>query len=363
MSMLRTRDQGQGRKPQTVSGFESRLLRILYGILQQSAPEQAVSLVMERTSRPAALSRACVDLVRDALAKGCATFLARAGGWRRERFLHDGQSRDGRLWERWKPAELGLSFSRNALEFLVWITANRPGDQKPTLDLPASDLTLADKLLLFLTYDMLRDSDAAGPLRAAPAVATDGLIALACTDDFAGDVVEPDFEPWLNGVGAAILEALQPLLRDRWVAMERHKIQVGDWTALRDLGLAQDRVLSSFADAAEKANRPDLLRFILKAAAAVLPPGVTTESFIGGLQGTGPARLAERLEVHRLALTVPRHLERLQRWQRKARGVGYLDDDYALNQLWKSDWEQIGGDELAARAAALIRQIEPLSVK
>ena len=84
---------------------------------------------------------------------------------------------------------------------------------------------------------------------------------------------------------------------------------------------------------------------------AVLPPGVTPESFIGGLQGTGPARLAERLEVHRLALTLPRHLERLQRWQRKARGIGYLDDDYALNQVWKSDWEQIGGDDLAARAA------------
>ena len=37
MSMLGTRDEGRGTKPQTVSGFESRLLRILYGILQQSA--------------------------------------------------------------------------------------------------------------------------------------------------------------------------------------------------------------------------------------------------------------------------------------------------------------------------------------
>ena len=98
--------------------------------------------------------------------------------------------------------------------------------------MPASGLTLADKLLLFLTYDMLRDSDAAGPLRALPAVATDGLIALACTDDFAGDLGQPEFEPWLNGVGAAILEALQPLLRERWVAMERRKIQIGDWMAL-----------------------------------------------------------------------------------------------------------------------------------
>jgi hypothetical protein len=31
--------------------------------------------------------------------------------------------------------------------------------------------------------------------------------------------------------------------------------------------------------------------------------------------------------------------------------------------LWKADWERLGGDELAARAAALVRQVEPLTVQ
>jgi FtsH ternary system domain X6 len=358
--LQRTRDKGQGTSAKVVTAFEGRLLRILHAVLRNAPPDQAQPLVFDRVARPVTLSRTCVELVADSLAKGCMNFLVRAGGWRRERFLRAGQPRDGRLWERWQPKELGLAFSRHALEFLIWITAHRPGDQKPPLALPAANLTPADRLLVFLTYDILRDTEAAQALRALPAVAQDGLIALACIEDFAGTKAEPDFVPWMSGLGAAMLEALQPLLCERWIAVERHKVQIGDWAALRDLGLVQERVLTAVTEAAETAGRPDLVRFVLKAAAAILPPGVTPDAFVGGLQGTGPPRLADRIEVHRRALALPRHLERLRGWEQKARGVGYLDDGYAASQVWKSDWEQVGGDELAGRAAALVRQVEPL---
>jgi hypothetical protein len=346
--------------PRVVTAFEGRLLRILHAVLRHAPADQAVPLVLERVPRPQGLSRACVELVADSLAKGCMTFLARAGGWRRERFLRDGQPRDGRLWERWEPADLGLRFSRHALDFLVWITAHRPGDQKPPLDLPVEELTPADRLLVFLAYDLLRDTEAAAPLRVVPAIGRDGLIRLACVEDFAGSAADPDFGPWLAGPGAAMLEALQPLLCDRWVAVERRKVQVGDWAAMRELGSAQERALAAFTDAAEAAGRPDLVRFLLRAAAAVLPGGVTADAFVGGLQGTGPPRLADRIEVHRRALALPRHLVRLQQWERRARGVGFLDEGYAASQVWKGDWERHGGDELAGRALVLVRQVEPL---
>src|SRR5207237_3570988 len=135
---LMTRDR-------VVSAFEGRLLRILHAVLRQAPADQALPLVFDRVPRPATLSRGCVELVADSLAKGCMTFLVRAGGWRRERFLRDGKPRAGRLWERWDPADLGLKFSRHALEFLIWITAHRPGDQKPPLELPAAELTPADR--------------------------------------------------------------------------------------------------------------------------------------------------------------------------------------------------------------------------
>jgi hypothetical protein len=322
-------------------------------------------LVLERTHRPPLLSAACAELIGDSLAKGCLLFLARAGGWRRERFLRDGKPRDGRLWERSAPAELALVFSRHTAEFLIWITANRPGEAKPPLELPDAELTPADRLLLFLAYDALRDSEAGPPFRARPAFAGHGLIRLAFPDDFAGAPEHPvaDFAPWTTGPGAAMLEALQPWFEARWAQMERRKPQVGDWATLRELGLAQERVLTAFTAAAEAADRPDLVRFVLRAAAAVMPEGVTPAAFFGGLQGPGPPRLSDRLDVHRRALALLSHLGRLEKWQRRAHGVGYLDEGYAASQLWKADWERLHGDELTARAAALAQQLEPLTVQ
>src|SRR5213596_3006476 len=56
---------------------------------------------------------------------------------RRYRFLRNGQPRDGRLWDRSSPEDLALAFSRHALEFLIWITAQKPGDNEPPISVPA----------------------------------------------------------------------------------------------------------------------------------------------------------------------------------------------------------------------------------
>src|SRR5437763_10314943 len=99
--MQGTKDKGQGTRAKVVSAFEARLLRILHAVLRHAPADSALPLVLDRVPRPPSLSRTCVELVADSLAKGCITFLARAGGWRRERFLRDGHPREGRLWERW----------------------------------------------------------------------------------------------------------------------------------------------------------------------------------------------------------------------------------------------------------------------
>src|SRR5262249_6429308 len=91
--------------PRVVSPFEGKLLRVLHCFLGQVPLEQALPVVAEQAPRPPALSRACVELVQESLAKGCLLYLARAGGWRRDRFLRNGQPRDGRAG--WGPARGG----------------------------------------------------------------------------------------------------------------------------------------------------------------------------------------------------------------------------------------------------------------
>src|SRR5688500_16050197 len=114
-----------------VSRFEASLLRLLYYFLRREPIERALPLVEARCEPPACLSRGAVRLIQDALAKGCTFLLAQRGGWRDERHLRGERIASGRLWQRTPPADLGLTFSRRSLEFLIWITAARPGDKQP----------------------------------------------------------------------------------------------------------------------------------------------------------------------------------------------------------------------------------------
>src|SRR5262249_21694665 len=136
-------------EPRAVSRFEADLLHLLYFFLRRLPREQGVPLLMARCERPRCLSRAAVELVQDALAKGCTVLLARAGGWRRERHLRQDRTVEGRLWERTPPGELGLSFSGHSLDFLMWATAAKVTDSKQAWQPPEEGWTTGDLLLLY----------------------------------------------------------------------------------------------------------------------------------------------------------------------------------------------------------------------
>ena len=87
---------------------------------------------------------------------------------------------------------------------------------------------------------------------------------------------------------------------------------------------------------------------------------MTPVFWTGGLQGSGPPRLADRLDTQRAALAVPRQMEILEDWQQRALGVGYFDEGYQASQMWKADWEALDGDRVAARARATVEMLEPL---
>src|SRR5262245_3243173 len=91
----------QNSPPLTVSRFEAALVRRLRAILR--APGDAAMPTTGPAGKlmmPPGLSKACLHLVRDALSKGCVLYLAKVGGWRREKHLRGGQPLSGRIWER-----------------------------------------------------------------------------------------------------------------------------------------------------------------------------------------------------------------------------------------------------------------------
>jgi hypothetical protein len=349
-----------------VSRFEANLLRILHFFLRRVPAEQALPLVAVGLKAPACLGRPAVALVQDALAKGTALLLARAGGWRRERHLRGEAVVAGRLWERTPPRELGLDFSGETLDFLIWVTAVDPKKPKEFVWKPElSKLTLGDQALLFFAYAALREENAHRDLldlAARPAFVRHGLCRLAFPEDFAGarNDEPPDFAPWTAGAASCMLEALQPELRDRWVQVERGKEDVSDHGRMRLLGRSQELVLGAYHKAVEEAGRLDLARFLLEAASHVLPAGASAQTWVGGLQAPAGTRLADRTETYRAATAFLRSLERLAAWAARARRTGYFDEGYAAGQLWLADWERCDGDVRLARARDIIRHLDPL---
>lgn len=347
----------------SVSRFEERLINILRFFLRQLPPEKALGLVDSRSARPPCLSAACLHLVRDSLAKGCVQRLAR-GGWRREPFLRHGLAVDGRLWERTRPAELALAFSKNTVEFLLWVTAETPRNTSAAWQPREAELTPADRLLLYFAYDALRgETETGAALRQWTVFVRNALVRLAFPEDFAAAGArfpDPDFAPWLDGLGACILEALQAEFVGRWYSVESAKGQVSDWARLRALGQAQEQLLEAFSRAVFEAGRPDLARFLLTMSSELLAVERQPTFWIGGLQGAPPPRLADQIETRRSALALLRQMNRFQEWERWARSVGPFDDGYRVAQLWLTDWEQYHGPARAHQAQALLRQVEPL---
>jgi hypothetical protein len=290
-------------------------------------------------------------------------FLVRQGGWRNDKYLRAGVPTPGRVWERIPLDERSLSFSAAVLDFLVWATTEKLAETRAPWDAPPRALTPADELFLWLAYDAVRtDPEVVAVLRKKEAFHQNPF----CWIAFPGDMTDsdeptpPDLAPLFEGQRAVFLECLQWHLEHRWVRSERMKGQIGDWKRMRHQGRAEFVGLAAFLKAAGEANRGDLARFVLRTNAAIFTADMTPVFWTGGLQGSGPPRLADRLDTQRAALAVPRQMEILEGWQRRALGVGFFDEDYQSSQMWKAEWESADGDRVAARARATIEMLEPL---
>jgi hypothetical protein len=349
---------------QTVSRFEADLLRLLAYFLHREPIERAVPLLKNRCEAPPCLSRGAVGLVQDALAKGCVHLLAKRGGWQSERFLRNGQVVEGRLWQRTLPQDLGLSFSGQTLEFLIWITCAQPGDKDPVWRPDESGMTVGDQLVLFFVQEGLRERWEGSGLESlwkTTAFLKHGLCWLAYPQDFAtfAAVGKPNFATWVQGTGACVTEALQAELAERWVRLEGEKERQGSATIMRSLGNAQRLALGGFLDAVDEAGRFDLARFVLRAARKLVAPYAHAGMWTGALQTTG-MRLADRTAVYESGMVFLHQLLRLQGWAARARTVHYFDDGYQAAKLFLADWEHYEGQLLCERAHNIIRQMDPM---
>jgi hypothetical protein len=344
--------------PRPVSRFEADVLRLLRFFFGRLPAEQAKAILNQRVKMPAGLRRNAVLLMEDTLRKGVVQFLVRAGGWRRDRFLKDGEPREGFVWRRLPVNERQLTFTEHVPTFLIWLAAERPSDARQLWTIPSVPPTLADQLLFLLAAQQLQ----AFPeqwmvLRRSQSFRANPLLWLAMPSLLADATAAnpPDFAP----PGPAILECLQGWLAERWIEADAAKAKLGDWRLLQQRGAYEDAALAGFLAAAENANRRDLARFLLRAIAERLRGEPDLAKWTSGLTEEA-TKLSERIAAKRSALSLLRPLEVFDRWDRGARGVGFFDDGYVASQFWKAEFDAVDGARLVAKYQRLLQELDPL---
>lgn len=349
-----------------VSQFEANLIRILRTIVGQDPIDQSLPIIQRELERPRCLSRACVELVQDTLARGVPHLLARQG-WHRDRAIRGESVVEGRLWQRAKSEQLALEYSRNSLEFLIWLTSEtpvRPGS-KPKIRF--EECSTGDTVLLLLAFTSLRQIEQARPnLIRIPVFLANPLVGLMFPDDFTDEefLGAPEFGPWVEPERSWLLEAMQPWLRERWFEIETEKRQLIERESLQAVGTAQQAILETFLEAADRAGRRDLARFIMDVAGRLL----RAHAGIDGNQPwferveVGDLRIADRQAVYESGFVLLRSLKRFDAWNDAARSIGFYDEEYETSQLWKSDWERWNGDAVVRQAREVVQTTAEFNV-
>ncbi len=343
----------------SVSRFEANLLLILYAIIRERPVGQAMLKIVQSSPKPECLSRDTIELIEQALAKSVSLWLTKSGGWRADRFLHNDAPVVGRLWQRIPASSLGLVFSAESLNFLVWLTACEPLQNDAEWKAKKStDLTIGDQVLFFRALDVLRNTPVGAKWFTQAQFARNALVSLHFPDCVTHEngLKQLNFGTWMQGTGAHVLECLQTSLATRWVQIERAKSQIQDPVRMMQLGRVQQWVLDSFANAVEASGRRDLCRFLLIALSELATEDADPRNWTRNMN-VGGMRLADRTIAYSGASALLGFGKRLRTYFQNCASIGYFDDGYAAAQLWLADWERYHGEEVTARAAELTRRL------
>ncbi|KIG12655.1 hypothetical protein DB30_01143 [Enhygromyxa salina] len=329
--------------PARVSRSEAELLTLTRAILSPG-PRYLPSLRQQpkRVTRVFSIGPTAMGLLQQTLARGVTLELLRRGGWQTRRTLVNGVVERGNLWQR-HPTLPPLQFGRPSFELLAWLRSEDVGAAR-TLSHDTTPSLADDLLHYFAAAHILH---AGGDLHQ-PAFARSPLCQLAYPDALASEQPLPqlDLRALVHGEGAIIVEALQPELAARWVAMEQAKPEIGQIERMTRIGQAQTHVLTSWFRAIDTESPPrrDLAGFLADAARELLARGPERQCpdhtwWISGLDLRAP--LSARQAAFVGAAAFLRALGTLGVWLDEAGLVPHFDEDYEAAQLLLSSWKYL----------------------
>jgi hypothetical protein len=343
-----------GNSVRRISPFEQRVLVLLDALLGRTSPAALGLPPLPRAKAPSTLRRSAVELIQQRLRRGLVSQMAR-DGWKRTSFFQNDQSRSGRLWERHRPESLHLTFSPFVVELLFWLASADDIRKIPKGWGTSERLTPGDRVLACLAWKALRESPPAAHLPGVVPWSNDGMVRLLWANDFVKTATpRVDFGPWFKPETQWILEAWQ----DRLIRSFLHRAanhRQGEPADTSRLVEFERRSLDSYLRAANAAGRRDLTLWIVTAADRTLREGPPINSWFDQLDVTRQT-IESRYETYRSALFLFELLDGLRGWNAEARRTGFMDEDYAAAQHWKTRWEALDAENILSRSDSLRRR-------
>ena len=329
-----------------VTTAEARLVRSVRAVLRGASVGELKTLITPSLKSPAKkrvrrssktkrkiappfeqIGPTAMRLLCDSIRIGTVAALVRRGGWQ-PRHGSDSGPATQRLWE--VAPDLPLTYSKDSYQLCRWLCGG-------PLELESG--TLGDDLLFRFAADALRRCDIGiEPLVHSP------LVWLAHPTAF-GRHPLPDWSRLLSDDGRTILHGLRDDHASRWVRFEIQKAETADPIAHAEWSRRQRRVLESFLDAIEAAERFELAGFLVDAGAALAqrPPS----AWVAGLPSR--ASLSARSEACAQAAAHLRCFGRLSRWYEQQAAVPFFEEEeYHRAQRLVAQWEHLGREGFAA---------------
>ena len=348
--------------------FEYDLNLILRCVLGDLPVAQIHSQLVRSIPKPPCLSRACVELVKSTLASGMTKFLSAEGSSQR-RFLNANRNEEiasGRVWERHESDSLGLEFSRNTLDLLIWLTSEEIVRTRAKPRFSRRIATLGDSVFEWMLIERIHEEFKPTPLLDLHQFQVNPLVRLMLpgalfvqrnVSHATTDLPAADFGPWLQPSATWLLEVLQDQMFQSVLRVERFKRNLSEAKKIQELGEIQADAMNRLIDAADLAGRHDLCRFILRSGHYLLRGG--RKSPVARIDVTG-LTMADRARTYAADLSLFHCFQRLHAWHESMRGVSFYDENYQASQLWKSSWDDHNGDFVQQRSSALIQECRPI---
>ena len=326
-----------------VTTTEARLIRSVRAVLRGASAGELKTLVTPSLKSPPKKRRStktkrkvtppyeqigptAMGLLCDSIRTGTVAALVRRGGWQPRHGSESGSATQ-RLWE--VAPDLPLTYSQHSYQMCRWLCG---------VPLEFESTTLGDDLLFRFAADALRRCDI-GIER----LGDSPLVWLAHPVAF-GRRALPDWSRLLSNEGRTILHGLRDDHAARWVRFEIGKAENPDPTAHAEWSRRQRRVLESFLDAIEAAERFELAGFLVDAGAALADRPAS--AWVAGLPSR--ASLSARSEASTQAAALLRCFGRLSRWYEEQAAVPFFEEEYHRAQRLVAQWDHLGREGFAA---------------